>query len=1206
MTADQVEIADRFGGFPIQLELSNGPDDFLRDAADAVKWEHRQTAQWKKIRCLAVRRVKSGRQDDQSKAAIYALDVGRGATFDWTWEGARAIRPVDLHEFENSTQHSHSTNLSLNADQVGVIWSGEIIEVDQSNGRIFICVDPNERPTCGTFFARPFDFLRNIYDVFCSPSFEEFRRLMPARLSACRGRVHPRSEIQNYCGLPELEEVWSHTWGVIWGPPGTGKTFTIGQQLAAHALDPTERFLVVSSTNKATDTVALAIGRSWREVASSDIDDGRVLRIGKSPYYRSFLSNQLTGMLQGTETELLAMLGQLNEQLAAIQDPEQRAIISQHIAHLRGQLQESSRSIFVSPEARVVISTAYKATSMIANPVVQSMLRHNCAPFTTVVIDEAGLMSRAVVAVLSLFASRRVILVGDPKQLAPIARNSRVLPTNQSTWLASNSLRNLHSMKQRRPSVFILETQHRMHPEISAVVSVYQYEGRLNDGAGVTSREFEVPPSLDGEPRAIWYVLDEETDNLSTIRAQRGPDARSWVRPVTRSVLGKILSDPEIRRSRGLFVTPFVAQARDIAGYFAEEGIKSWTAATIHSVQGIEADYVVFDTVNANSTGWQADEWQRLINVGISRAREFLFILASRAEMQQPYLSPLVPYLGRRVLTGSGQWMTWRDAAQKFEFQVPEQIKADPNLLGSQIARRKQLCAVPNAEQQWLCDLKMDGKPRLVRGVAGSGKTAVMANWLVKTVQRLADKPDAKIWAVYANNALRGLLGESIEEAWSTEANGTAFPWHQVDLYHVRSVLDMLLPVVGAKMYKSDYEYDQAAKMYLERLGVENIVPLCDALFVDETQDMGPATLQLLSLLVEQADPDDPKSRAVNFFYDNAQNLYDRGMPTWSEMGLDMRGRSTVMKESFRSTQPITEFAINVLYRLESPESDPDHKELVRRGLIELTERNGEPWWKVSFNQVDGPLPIFRRFQTLDKQLDAMGDQIVHWIQEEGVIPGDICILYVGKFIAKHIKQQIEPKLKKIGAQLLVQTRQVYERDNSTVIVTTPNSFKGYESEITVIAAVDEFVVPGRGILAKNLYVAMTRARSLLAVYGKQRGSPEVEELISTIDTCWNNIASQAGIESEDSALDNFEDLVTRLGTEHRPWLSRLWKNYAIQQEPIIVDDGEILGEPLFWFQNGKRSYACFENTIGARARHRLNDAGIDVIAPGQDFGSKD
>lgn len=48
----------------------------------------------------------------------------------------------------------------------------------------------------------------------------------------------------------------------ILGPPGTGKTYTIGHQVAACLQDLTERILVVLTTNKATDGVAIAIGRA--------------------------------------------------------------------------------------------------------------------------------------------------------------------------------------------------------------------------------------------------------------------------------------------------------------------------------------------------------------------------------------------------------------------------------------------------------------------------------------------------------------------------------------------------------------------------------------------------------------------------------------------------------------------------------------------------------------------------------------------------------------------------------------------------------------------------------------------------------------------------------------------------------------------------------------------------------------------------------
>ena len=76
----------------------------------------------------------------------------------------------------------------------------------------------------------------------------------------------------------------------------------------------------------------------------------------------------------------------------------------------------------------------------------------------------------------------------------------------------------------------------------------------------------------------------------------------------------------------------------------------------------------------------------------------------------------------------------------------------------------------------------------------------------------------------------------------------------------------------------------------------------------------------------------------MNLFYDNAQNIYDRGMPKWSDLGVDLRGRSTVMHESFRSTQPITEFALNVHYACFGDPilNEQQRAEIERHGYTEL------------------------------------------------------------------------------------------------------------------------------------------------------------------------------------------------------------------------------------------------------------------------------
>ena len=107
----------------------------------------------------------------------------------------------------------------------------------------------------------------------------------------------------------------------------------------------------------------------------------------------------------------------------------------------------------------------------------------------------------------------------------------------------------------------------------------------------------------------------------------------------------------------------------------------------------------------------------------------------------------------------------------------------------------------------------MDGKPRLVRGVAGSGKTVVLGHWLRKTLDRAADKPDAKIWAVFANNSLRKLLCETIETAWQEDKGDQPFPWQRVEVLHIYDLLKLLLPEVGKRMAHFRFEYDQASDL---------------------------------------------------------------------------------------------------------------------------------------------------------------------------------------------------------------------------------------------------------------------------------------------------------------------------------------------------------------------------------------------------------
>lgn len=1135
--------------FPRNLRLPEGDCNYLRDAAAAVEEEYQSSVRWKGLHCRCV---------DDLGDNLYRLhvDVGHSIQFDWTWEGSVAFRPINPAFVPNET--------SVDLESVAA-WMGDVVGVDETESHLYVAVaDPldsdsqnKKKPQTGLFYVRPFEFLASLHEIYNGSRLEPIRQHLPKKLNACRGGVHPEIGESVGYGLEHLRPLWETSWSILWGPPGTGKTYTIGSQVAECLAHPGERVLVVSTTNRATDEAAFAIGKALHR-NNHHAAASTVLRIGKGADYENFEEKKLRDFLQEGDTDLRRRISRRQRELDREEDAEKKARLRKEIQELRKKMQDASLTAFQSPHLKAVVSTAFNAIRMLTQAEVVSSLQRGHSPFTTVIIDEAGLVSRATVAALACLAAHRVVLVGDPRQLSPITKMSRVLPSGQLTWLMSSALTHLQPTAERRKGIHFLNVQHRMHPDIRAAVSKYQYGGLLSDAPSIETRDWDAGTHLVGQRRIIWYVLDEDTDNIPKIRAERGPGNRSWVRPFTADLLEKLFKDPVLAESEGFFICPFAAQARAMRQFFSEKGLTKWRSSTVHSQQGTEANVVIFDTVNAGSYGWAYDEWQRLINVGISRAKHCCILLASRSEMQEPYLAALQPHLAPRVFQWHGNRYLWTVVSSQAVYPVPAKAQNNPNSLGSQLERRKALRPVLSREQQRLCKLPVDGRPRLVRGVAGSGKSYIMAHWLCNALR--ADT-NAHFWVLYGNSAMHKLLENMIHEAWRNILGKEPLPGHatieqllhegpaaieqllrnvlhdplpanRFDLIHIMKLMDDLLRPHGMSMRNfGKFDYDAAAEAYLQLHPPDTIAPRCNAIFIDEAQDFGPNTLCLVARLAKQSQQNEPSRRPVMIFYDNAQNIYSRRLPTWIELGIDLRGRrSTVMEESFRSTKPITELALNVLYRFTSPESDPDHKELLARGLIEKTTRTlrGEEkdWWIVRFNHVHGPAPTLHPCPDLPTEARAIGDQLVKWTCQEGVKPSDIRIICINDEVRDAIGNHTSPQLADINVQLKIVTAEnvdrgrVFLQDPSTIVVTTPHSFKGWESEVLVLAGADYFANEN-GVFAHQLYTAMTRARSVLAVFGQQNASGHRAQIMPAFKNCLDLL-----IQGEDTTFVSVDDLV--------------------------------------------------------------------------------
>jgi hypothetical protein len=84
---------------------------------------------------------------------------------------------------------------------------------------------------------------------------------------------------------------------------------------------------------------------------------------------------------------------------------------------------------------------------------------------------------------------------------------------------------------------------------------------------------------------------------------------------------------------------------------------------------------------------------------------------------------------------------------------------------------------------------------------------------------------------------------------------------------------------------------------------------LYDAVYVDEAQDLLPGELEFLRRLARE----EGGKQTLVIFYDNAQNIYAVPAPTWSDLGINIVGRTNYLDTCLRNTEEVLALGFNVL-----------------------------------------------------------------------------------------------------------------------------------------------------------------------------------------------------------------------------------------------------------------------------------------------------
>jgi len=221
----------------------------------------------------------------------------------------------------------------------------------------------------------------------------------------------------------------------------------------------------------------------------------------------------------------------------------------------------------------------------------------------------------------------------------------------------------------------------------------------------------------------------------------------------------------------------------------------------------------------------------------------------------------------------------------------------------------------------------------------------------------------------------------------------------------------------------------------------------------------------------------DPGSNSLLLLYDDAQSLYSgekRKGFSFSQAGIQARGRTTILRLNYRNTAEVLEVAYEFAREALTPKE---------------AEEDGVPLLSPQSAGRHGPAPEMIRLSNWTEEGDYVAERL-QGFRKEGMPWNHMAILYRKRFMGEDIAQGLERK--GIPVEWLDRDKgdRRYRPRDESVKVMTMHSSKGLEFPVVVVpyagyapqmeAGADE--AARRREEARLLYVAMTRAMDRLVL----------------------------------------------------------------------------------------------------------------------------
>ena len=499
---------------------------------------------------------------------------------------------------------------------------------------------------------------------------------LPARygLVSLEGRLEP------FTPNEEQRQGTAHALGsevtMIIGPGGTGKSYVLTNAGRLLLQQEPQSILLTSHTNIATDHLFIemvdTLEKSGDERVSHLLAEGRIVRSGTpqdkrlqegGAYFHltvSAIAHQHLGpQFASDDAQAQQRLQEIVQQMEDGKHTKNFSKLQEEKTHIENQLrlfksQVAKMKTKVLQQASLIAATG---TEMYLN---STLLKH---VFETVIVDEISMVPLIEVLLVVIHATQRVIVAGDPRQLDPIFKTAckeheraKVMP-EAVQWLAQDLYTyhrvTIEDAEKGKKGCVLLKEQRRTHPIIVAPLNHLMYKGVLTNHP----QTLYAPP-IAPLPACPLLLVDTSKAQDSKTRKPSSGQARTNVHhvqvvaalvPQILATLPKLPSSADFHRPQIGILAPYRSQVQLIRQALEKAGLAQYVhVGTVHTVQSLEFEVVIFDTVEAprmqpysftfdkiQDTRGMPTTASRVLNVGHGRAKHKLIYLAHRDHLNQ-------------------------------------------------------------------------------------------------------------------------------------------------------------------------------------------------------------------------------------------------------------------------------------------------------------------------------------------------------------------------------------------------------------------------------------------------------------------------------------------------------------------------------------------------------------------------------------------